>query len=663
MAYRIALVLKYLDEEYQTSIFRGVAQEAKKSGIDLVCIQLDLSDGQPFFSSVFFSKKISAKFDGVLFLSSILSDSGSENVAKEINNFFSFVPVVSIGTEITGIPSIVCEVENAIEQLMSHLIDDHGYRKFLYLGGPVNNEDNKKRQTAINNEIIKANKQSKNCSIETRNSLLFSETDGLKLIEKYCKEHPNRNIDVLLAGSDDMAMGIKKFLNSSAPESWKDCPITGFDDISIVETSTISLTTIHQPTEQMGQSAVKTLIKMLNGKSVQAVQKISSNLVIRKSCGCTVYQSTKGLNKIGTILQREQFLRDVSYFGQAVMRPSSIEDIGQHLKNFLLNVAVNNFSLVIYDLPTEEIPNNARILFPELLHEDNKTTTELYPMDKILDIVLSNPNSQNPLSLLHLCDKNKLLGFIVYSVSQESQVYMCMAGVFLSHAISQFFEFEREKNRARELEKEILKISDMERQRFSLDLHDDICQRLAAMTMICKRNADNNPEAKMLFDMAQETLFRTRQYAHESFPVEIDFSNISDALENLCHDMNTGEGQEICFSQIGTEIPFPREQKINIVRIAQEALQNAVKYSKASQINVQINYEENAVTLSVKDNGCGYNPSKSLDQNTESRRPKGLGIRSMEYRTNQIGGTFKIKTAIGNGTQVVVKIPIQGEHR
>jgi len=122
MAYRIALVLKYLDEEYQASIFRGAAAEAERLGMELICIQGDQFDQSISGSSFFFSSSSALRLDGVLFLSSILLDNNTGNISSRLKNIFPTIPLVSIGTALKGIPSIVCETTRPIADLVHHLV-------------------------------------------------------------------------------------------------------------------------------------------------------------------------------------------------------------------------------------------------------------------------------------------------------------------------------------------------------------------------------------------------------------------------------------------------------------------------------------------------------------------------------------------------------------
>lgn len=678
MSYRVGLFLKYLDEEYQASIFRGAAKAAEKEGIELICIQGDGSDN-PIIPV---SSHTALNLDGIIFLSSVLLNNSSDKVAQKLKDAFKPVPVVSIGVQLKDIPSIICQSETSVKKELDHLMEHHKYKKFLYLGGPKDNHDNQIRENVIRKVLEEKIKKSDKYSLTIKNGILFSESDGLKLAQDYCNKNPEKNIDVILAGSDDMAVGILKYINSVAPESYRKCPIVGFDDIPLAKTDQIALTTIKQPTEKLGEQAVQMMWNILRKKQVAQVKKIPSTLIIRNSCGCRGYHDDKSTHKDEHPLQREQFLRDVSYYGQEISSASDFSEIENPLAEFLTNIACRDFALAIYDKPVKNIPAKARLKLhiTDFIIEKKNDATKLLTLKEIFKKILSSKKDPaSPRCLYHLRVGEKRLGFILYTVDKNSPIYVSMAGMFLSHAIDRIFKFKSEKNRARELEREVekrtaelkkeslrrqkveeevLKISDLERLRFSLDLHDDICQRLAAMAMICKKDSEKNPELKILFDMATETLARTRQYAHDSFPVELDFADICDALQSLCRESEHFNDLKISFTQSGTPSDLTSEQKINLFRIAQEALQNSIKHAKAKNITLSISFTERNINLTVTDDGIGLN-EKNISKNDfkEKRRPRGLGRRSMEYRANQLNGTFKIESGKNSGTKVIVTIP------
>jgi len=215
------------------------------------------------------------------------------------------------------------------------------------------------------------------------------------------------------------------------------------------------------------------------------------------------------------------------------------------------------------------------------------------------------------------------------------------------------------------VEAEVLRISEMERLRFSMDLHDDICQRLAGISMFCKSfMVGLSPETFLpeLSGLIDETLARTRRYAHDSFPMEQDKMGLKEALDALCHTARKQHSCHCDFSwQAPEKSPFNSAQDINIYRIVQEALQNAVKHAKANRITIKVQKINDVFSVSIQDNGCGNSHlnEKKPDFTDLKRYIKtgGLGLRSMRYRARQLGGQFIMNSSEQNGTRVEIRIP------
>jgi len=252
-------------------------------------------------------------------------------------------------------------------------------------------------------------------------------------------------------------------------------------------------------------------------------------------------------------------------------------------------------------------------------------------------------------------------------------------------------KLREETARRTEVEAELLRISEMERLRFSMDLHDDICQRLAGISMFCKSLMNSiSPQSFLpeLSELIDETLTLTRRYAHDSFPMELDALGLKEALNALCHtvtrqstggvytggvytvsidttDANTG-GQKNCrcvFSWTGPEkSPFSPAQDINIYRIVQEALQNAVKHAAASRIQVTVHSDKKNFTVTVSDNGSGI-PRLNEEETSPAGikrygKEGGLGLRSMRYRAHQLGAEYIFESSEHEGTKVEIRISL-----
>lgn len=209
------------------------------------------------------------------------------------------------------------------------------------------------------------------------------------------------------------------------------------------------------------------------------------------------------------------------------------------------------------------------------------------------------------------------------------------------------------------LENEILEISNREQHRLGHDLHDGVCQQLAAIayrTHILARHLDEkevaeSAEASDICNLINESLVQTRAVARGLFPVRLEADGLAAAVEELT--VGTGKLYQVkCkFSAHGTLPTLHHTVAMHLHFIAQEAILNAAKHSRATTINVRLKKEADDLCLSVHDNGVGFPPA---DQDRH-----GMGIGIMRYRAKVIGARLEWLTQPGQGTEIVCKYHVQ----
>lgn len=211
----------------------------------------------------------------------------------------------------------------------------------------------------------------------------------------------------------------------------------------------------------------------------------------------------------------------------------------------------------------------------------------------------------------------------------------------------------RDVTERKRLEKEILEVSNREQRRIGHDLHDGVCQQLAATNYLIDVLADqlqekNYPEAaeaERIGKLINETITQTRLVARGLFPVKLDESGIASALEELA--TNTASLFKVdCRFQCQAPLPeLDNSIALHLYYIAQESTLNAAKHGQAKHINISLTLANNLLTLSVEDDGIGITPSVIA-------KMSGMGIRIMRYRARVIGGTLDLKKRPHHGTQV-----------
>ena len=209
----------------------------------------------------------------------------------------------------------------------------------------------------------------------------------------------------------------------------------------------------------------------------------------------------------------------------------------------------------------------------------------------------------------------------------------------------------------RQLEEEILHISEREQQRIGQDLHDDLGQQLAGIWLLsdvlkstlAKQGSPEVENAEKITALLKNALALTRSLARGLHPVAVQQGGLVAALDELT-DRTCDMFHVNCRCKCPPSIELDNTTATHLYRIAQEAVTNAVKHGKAKEIDIELSTNPHQTVLSVKDQGTGI---ADLDPDR-----KGMGLRIMNYRADMIGGTLDIqRSQNGGGTTVVCTIP------
>jgi signal transduction histidine kinase len=205
------------------------------------------------------------------------------------------------------------------------------------------------------------------------------------------------------------------------------------------------------------------------------------------------------------------------------------------------------------------------------------------------------------------------------------------------------------------LEEEILSISEREQQRIGHDLHDGLCQHLIGVALAGKvlseqlaaKSAPESNAVNHIVEMVEGAIDLTRTLARGLHPIDLTGEGFIDALRQLAATMTEGFRTTCVFeSDTPVEITEP-VVATHLYRIAQEAVTNAIKHSRAKEVVVRLDAETDGLTLTISDDGVGM-PAKM---------PAGMGLRTMAYRASVIGASFNIGGPLSHGTRVTCKLP------
>lgn len=215
----------------------------------------------------------------------------------------------------------------------------------------------------------------------------------------------------------------------------------------------------------------------------------------------------------------------------------------------------------------------------------------------------------------------------------------------------------RDISERRRLEKEILNVSEEERRRIGQDLHDGLGQMLTGIGLlsqdVTRHLQDEGHERAEDMEEITEHVKEADQYArdlsHGLIPVDVQDNGLPEALRRLSENAERLFNVECTFREVETVLVRDNTTATHLYRIAQEAVNNAVRHGDADHVKIVLAAGDDQLRLQVRDDGSGFDEEDAMDA--------GMGVRIMNYRARIVGGTLDITTTLGEGTVVTCTVP------
>lgn len=205
-----------------------------------------------------------------------------------------------------------------------------------------------------------------------------------------------------------------------------------------------------------------------------------------------------------------------------------------------------------------------------------------------------------------------------------------------------------------------LESQESERRKLAADLHDSIGGMLSTIRVGISTMAKTLPNPQSIDEtkqMLDDTISSVRRISRDLMPSTLEKFGLMYAIKELCERFEQTAKITIHFSESG-EIPkLDSQRELMLFRIAQELLNNAVKHSEATQINVTTHFG-NTIELIVEDNGIGFDADFFKN---ETAGNKGLGLYSIENRARLLGGEITFEKGRTKGSKTIVTAPVTHE--
>jgi PAS domain S-box-containing protein len=211
----------------------------------------------------------------------------------------------------------------------------------------------------------------------------------------------------------------------------------------------------------------------------------------------------------------------------------------------------------------------------------------------------------------------------------------------------------------RDLSGRLIAAQEEERSRIARELHDGLNQRMALLSIELEQlrpDIERPTVMRQRLDKLQEQVKEIsadiHRLSYKLHPAKLDHLGLAAAIESLCKELTDSGKLSVDLQHKGSRSEIPRDVKLCVFRIAQEALRNSARHSGALSVQVVLEQTRDAIQLSVSDNGVGFDPESDQIK-------KGLGFISMKERLRLVEGDLQLYSEPLRGTRIEVRVPLK----
>ena len=364
--YTIGIFTPSLKDSYHEMLCKGFEDFAKEHNINTIYIiggPLHVS----FFpyeahANILYDLLDSTSINGLIISSATIGAFTTQKRVRDFVHKYKKIPIVSLGLSIPDVMNILLDNKKGMKDIIKHLIEVHNVRRIAFIQGPEDVHDARIRYEAYQ-EVLNEN----NIPIEQELILQGNFTD---VSGKFCAAtllNSGVQFEAIVAANDGMALGAIEELKKRGYEVPKDFLVTGFDNNFESKFSSPPLTTVKQPVYEQGRKAMETIISIVKKNENPDNITLSTELIIRKSCGCIPESSAESIinsyNKLEES-KKNDLVIDLRYIISEIqksniydnfkMNPILVQDLLgtfiQEITGKKKNIFINKFKGLIEDL-------------------------------------------------------------------------------------------------------------------------------------------------------------------------------------------------------------------------------------------------------------------------------------------------------------------------
>ncbi|HUZ58370.1 MAG TPA: PAS domain S-box protein [Hanamia sp.] len=308
-------------------------------------------------------------------------------------------------------------------------------------------------------------------------------------------------------------------------------------------------------------------------------------------------------------------------------------------------IMVNKAAVEQYGYSEEEFLNKT-ILEVTGNGDNSKMKDDIRSMKE--DVIHSNKNKIYKLSLNHFKKSGEKIDVEIYRAPVIIDGKDCILTIAID--VTERNQIENKMIKA------IIKTQEEERYEIGGELHDNICQILAAAKMsLSMMKPSLTPSVIDLYNQSSEGIMMAveeiRNLSHRLAPAFFDNTKLEEAFEGLFKTFNVRDTYNVSmnFESSAKNYPINQETQLSLYRILQEQLRNIITHAKCTSIEVGVFIKNDKLEMRIADNGIGFNMNQVKD---------GIGLSNMKRRAEIISGEFHINSSQGKGCEILITIPI-----
>lgn len=366
---RIALFIDYAETEYSQKMVGGANLVLKERGYDLLIFPTGGGEnvGRVYdyqYLSVA-AHMTSANVDGIIFVTTEALNYYEHEFVESYIKSFSSVPIVSIGYIYGSIPSVVASSEEAMRDMVSHLIKVHHRRNFALL------DVAKGAQDALSRKQVFLDVLAENGIEFSKDKMIvgsFEYFTTFRALEEYRERKGGFDFDTVVALNDEMAFACMDCLKKYGLRVPEDVVVTGFDNATRSMLGSPPLTTIDQNIELQAALAADKICNLIENKGYELITTVRSRPVYRQSCGCltaddgffkersmsgsimTTRYDDKGFGLAEWFVRRGEFVQVIKMFTDMQVN-DSLDEFRLHLNRDMVEFGIRSAAIVLFENP------------------------------------------------------------------------------------------------------------------------------------------------------------------------------------------------------------------------------------------------------------------------------------------------------------------------